>query len=117
MPAHVAASASAAALIRRLRELHGPLMFHLSGGCCDGTAPICLKQGEFPLGSLDVLLGEVEGAPFYTGVAQAALMANAELLLDVVEGESDSFSIEAGDGQRFIARTLSCARDASCAKE
>jgi uncharacterized protein (DUF779 family) len=93
-------------------------MFHLSGGCCDGTAPICLKQGEFPLGSLDVLLGEVEGAPFYTGVAQAALFAEDELLLDVVKGESDSFSIEAGDGLRFIARTLRCGtRDSSAAQE
>ena len=64
-----------------------------------------------------ILLGEVEGAPFYTGIGQAALMTNAELLLDVVDGESDSFSIEAGDGQRFIARTLSCARDSSMAKE
>jgi uncharacterized protein (DUF779 family) len=81
-------------------------MFHLSGGCCDGTSPICLKQGEFPLGDLDVLLGELEGAPFYTGVSQAALLGDAELQIDVVEGMSDSFSIEAGDGLRFIARTL-----------
>ncbi len=108
MPAHIATSESAAALIRQLQELHGPLMFHLSGGCCDGTAPICLKQGEFPLGPLDVLLGDAEGAPFYTGVAQAELFAHDDLLLDVVKGESDSFSIEAGDGQRFIARTLRC---------
>jgi hypothetical protein len=79
-------------------------MFHLSGGCCDGTAPICMKQGEFPLGAYDVLLGEVEGAPFYTGAAQAAFLADAKLLLDVVESESDSFSIEAGEGLRFIAR-------------
>jgi uncharacterized protein (DUF779 family) len=63
-----------------------------------------MKQGEFPLGSYDVLLGEVEGAPFYAGASQATLMANAEFLLDVVESESDSFSIEAGDGLRFIAR-------------
>jgi hypothetical protein len=92
-------------------------MFHLSSGCCDGTAPICLRQGEFRLGSCDVLLGEVEGAPFYTGATQANLLANAELLLDVLEGESDSFSIEAGDGVRFILRTLNSARKSSCAKE
>jgi uncharacterized protein (DUF779 family) len=109
MPIHVATSASAAALIRKLRESHGPLLFHLSGGCCDGTAPLCLRQSDFQIADCDVLLGEVEGAPFYTGAAQAALFDNDELLLDVVEGECDSFSIEAGDGLRFIARTLRCA--------
>ena len=59
----------------------------------------------------------MEGAPFYTGAAQANLLANAELLLDVVESESDSFSIEAGDGVRFIVRTLNSSRKSSCAKE
>ena len=117
LPAHVAASVVAATLIRRLQRRHGPLLFHLSSGCCDGTAPICLRQGEFHLGSCDVLLGEVEGAPFYTGAAQANLLANAELLLDVVESESDSFSIEAGDGVRFIVRTLNSARKSSCTKK
>lgn len=104
MPAHLTVSRAAAALIRRLQELHGPLVFHLSRGCCDGTAPICLRQGELHRGSRDVLLGEVAGAPFYTDAAQAALLANAGLLLDVVESDSDGFSAEAGDGLRFIVR-------------
>jgi uncharacterized protein (DUF779 family) len=104
LPAHLTISRAAAALIRRLREFHGPLVFHLSSGCCDGTAPLCLRQGELHRGSRDVLLGEVVGAPFYIDAAQAALLANADLLLDVVKSESDSYSVEAGDGMRFIVR-------------
>lgn len=117
MPAHVAITAAAEALVRRLQKLHGPLVFHLSRGCCDGTAPICLRQGELRSGARDVLLGEVAGAPFYTDAAQAALLANAELLLDVVKSESDSFSIEAAQGRRFILRTLNRAGESFCAKE
>lgn len=106
MPASISASIAAATLIRQLQHRHGTLLFHLSCGCCDGTAPICLKQDDFRLGSRDVLLGQVAGVPFYSGDSQAKLLSDAELLIDVVEGESDSFSIEAGDGVRFILRTL-----------
>jgi uncharacterized protein (DUF779 family) len=97
----------AAALIKNLKERHGPLMFHLSGGCCDGSAPLCFKEGEFRLGSHDVLMGVVaEETPFYTGSAQAEYLAHVQLVLDVVESESDSFSLEASEGVRFISRTV-----------
>ncbi|MGC9159737.1 MAG: DUF779 domain-containing protein [Terracidiphilus sp.] len=109
MATQLATTAPAAELIGRLRNLHGPLLFHLSAGCCDGTAPICMRQDEFFLGEGDVLLGEAAGVPFYTAAAQAAWLADANLVLDVVESQSDSFSLEAGDGYRFIARTERCA--------
>jgi uncharacterized protein (DUF779 family) len=101
-------------LIRQLRRRLGPLLFHLSSGCCEGTAPLCLRQDEFHLGSHDVLLGEIDGAPVYTSESQATLLTNAELLIDVMESESDSFSVEAGEGVRFTLITLtpksSCVR-------
>ncbi len=71
---------------------------------------MCMRQSDFRLTSSDVLLGEVKGVPFYLGASQAKVLTDTELLLDVVEGDMDSFSLEAGDGSRFIARTLSCAR-------
>jgi uncharacterized protein (DUF779 family) len=76
LSAHPTASKAAARLTRQLRELHGPLLFHLSCGCCDGTVPICLKQSDFRVGSSDVLLGEVEGVPFYTGGTHARWLAD-----------------------------------------
>jgi len=115
VPTHVTVSVTAATLLRKLQQRHGPLLFHLSCGCCDGTAPLCFRQNEFRLGSRDVKLGEVEGVPFYTGDDQAKLLTDAELLIDAVESESDSFSIEAADGVRFVLRTLSTHN--SCAIE
>jgi len=106
LPAHVAASSAAAALLRRLRQRHGPLLFHLSSGCCDGTAPMCLRQSDFHPGASDVLLGSLEGVPFYTSSWQAQLLGDVSLLIDVVESQSDSFSLEAAEGIRFIARTV-----------
>lgn len=106
VPPHVAASAEAVNLLRQLRQRLGPLLFHLSSGCCEGTSPLCLKQDEFHIGSRDVLLGDIDGAPIYTSEAQAKVLNNAELLIDVAEGDSDSFSVEAVDGVRFTLSTL-----------
>jgi len=114
---NVRASEAAARLIRRLQELHGPLLLHLSSGCCDGTAPTCLRQGDFRLGSSDVMLGNVEGVPFYAGPPLAPLLAYAELSLDVIESQSDSFSLEAGDGLRFIVYTLNHAGQPCCPRK
>lgn len=94
---------AAAALLRRLRQQHGPLLLHLSGGCCEGSAPMCLRQSGFRTGGGDVLLGEAEGCPFYVGAAQAPYWAGFQLTLDVLpEGGGDSFSLEAADGARFV---------------
>jgi uncharacterized protein (DUF779 family) len=96
---------AAAALIRSLREEHGPLMFHQSGGCCDGSAPMCYPRGEFRIGQSDVLLGEIEGCPFYMGAAQFEYWKHTQLLVDVVPGRGSGFSVEAPRGVRFLTRS------------
>ena len=105
----VTCTPEAAALIRALRAEHGPLMFHQSGGCCDGSAPMCFTAGEFVLGARDVKLGEVGGAGFYIGGDQAALWQHTDLLLDVVPGRGAGFSLEAPEGVRFLIRSEMCA--------
>ena len=103
------ATPAAVKLIRELREEHGPLMFHQSGGCCDGSVPLCFRLGEFRVGSRDVLLGMVEETPFYVGHSQAEYLTRTQLVLDVVEGSLDCFSLEAGTGVRFLSRSKACA--------
>ena len=109
LPQQVLATDLAVHLIRVLREKHGVLMFHQSGGCCDGSVPLCFRLGEFRVGSRDVLLGMVEETPFYVGHSQAEYLTRTQLVLDVVEGSLDSFSLEAGTGVRFLSRSKACA--------
>lgn len=104
MPERVLVTPAAAALIRRLRAVHGPLVFHQSGGCCEGSAPMCFRQREFRIGAGDVLLGVVEGCPCYVGAATFQYWAACQLTIDVVTDGGDSFSLEAADGVRFISR-------------
>lgn len=102
----VTCTLAAAELIRKLRSLHGrSLMFHQSGGCCDGSAPMCYLEGEFILGDQDVLLGEIEACPFYIGAAQLKRWEKTQLLIDVVSGRGAGFSLEAPEGVRFITRS------------
>ncbi len=96
---------AAARLVRQLREQYGPLLFHQSGGCCEGSAPMCLRRSGFRVGLRDVLLGEIEGCPFYVGAAQYPYWAGSQLTIDVVHDGGDSFSLEAADGVRFITRS------------
>lgn len=103
--ARVKVTPEAAALVRSLREEHGPLMFHQSGGCCDGSAPMCYVEGEFKLGTRDVHMGEIEGAPFYMGGDQFELWKHTELTIDVVRGRGAGFSLEAPRGVRFLVRS------------
>lgn len=104
----VDATEAAIELIRRLRARHGPLLFHQSGGCCDGSAPMCFVQGEFRIGARDVLLGELDGCPFYIGGDQFALWQHTALVIDVVKGRGASFSLEIPEGVRFIVRSEVC---------
>jgi uncharacterized protein (DUF779 family) len=97
----------AAALLRRLKKLHGALLFHQGGGCCDGSVPLCLKQSEFRIGSQDVLLGFVEDTPFYLGAGQPEQVAQLGLLLDVADGDADRFSLEACENVHFVSRPSS----------
>ncbi|MEU3733811.1 DUF779 domain-containing protein [Streptomyces sp. NPDC033538] len=101
----------AAALLRRLRETHGPLMFHQSGGCCDGSAPMCYPAGEFRTGAADVLLAElaVEGVgepvAFWMSRSQYEAWSHTRLIVDVVAGRGSGFSLEAPEGVRFLIRS------------
>ena len=108
MAEQVVATAAAVKLIHELREQYGPLMFHQSGGCCDGSVPLCFKLGEFRVGSRDVLLGTIEDTPFYVGHSQAEYLTRTQLVLDAIPGDIDSFSLEAGTGVRFLSRSGAC---------
>ncbi len=101
----VAATPAALALIERLKARHGPLMFHQSGGCCDGSAPMCYPAGEFLTGDSDVRLGEIGGCPFYMSKAQYAYWKHTQLTIDVVPGRGGQFSLEGPEGLRFLTRS------------
>ena len=101
----VSATPEATALIKRLVAQHGPLMFHQSGGCCDGSAPMCFARGEFLLGDADVLLGEIAGQPFYMSRSQFAYGEHTHLLIDAVPGGGGMFSLEGPTGMRFLTRS------------
>jgi len=104
-PLRVSATPQACALIDELVRRHGPLMFHQSGGCCDGSAPMCFARGDFKTGDSDVLLGEVCGQPFWMARDQYAYWRHTALTLDVVAGRGASFSLEIPTGKRFIIRS------------
>ncbi|GAA2621450.1 DUF779 domain-containing protein [Streptomyces axinellae] len=110
-PERVALTEEAAALLRTLTGKHGPLMFHQSGGCCDGSSPMCYQRGELRTGASDVLLGElsVEGVPdpvpFWMSAGQFAHWSHTHLTVDVVPGRGSGFSLEAPEGVRFLIRS------------
>lgn len=93
------------ALIERLKVKHGALMFHQSGGCCDGSAPMCYPAGDFQIGDSDVLLGEIGGCLFYIGAAQYDYWKHTQLIIDVVTGRGGMFSVEGPEGLRFLTRS------------
>jgi uncharacterized protein (DUF779 family) len=106
----VAVTGAATALLRELREEHGPLMFHQSGGCCDGSSPMCYPAGEFRTGGSDVLLGDLdagtpEPVPVWMSRAQFELWSHTHLTIDVVPGRGAGFSLEAPTGRRFLIRS------------
>ncbi|GAA3183793.1 MULTISPECIES: DUF779 domain-containing protein [Streptomyces] len=117
--ARVAVTEAAAGLLRRLRAAHGPLMFHQSGGCCDGSAPMCFPAGEFRTGGSDVLLerltvaGVAEPVEFWMAADQFARWRHTRLIVDVVPGRGSGFSLEAPEGVRFLIRSrlLEAARE------
>lgn len=110
-PARIGLTAAATELLRLLRKEHGPLMFHQSGGCCDGSAPMCYPAGEFRTGSSDVLLARlgVAGVPepvdFWMSADQFARWQHTHLTVDVVPGRGSGFSLEAPEGVRFLIRS------------
>ncbi|GIT79560.1 hypothetical protein LLS1_12290 [Leifsonia sp. LS1] len=101
---------AAADMLRRLAETHGPLMFHQSGGCCDGSSPMCYPVGMFRVGSADVLLGalDVDGIDpvrVYMSASQYAYWKYTHLTIDLVDGRGSGFSAEAPEGKRFLIRS------------
>ncbi|MCK2240505.1 MULTISPECIES: DUF779 domain-containing protein [unclassified Crossiella] len=106
MAQRVELTAAAAALLGTLRARHGPLMFHQSGGCCDGSAPMCYPRDEFRVGAADLLLGLVDGdTPFWISRDQYAYWSHTHLTVDVVPGRGSGFSLEAPEGVRFLLRS------------
>jgi uncharacterized protein (DUF779 family) len=101
----VSATAEALALIARLQRKHGLLMFHQSGGCCDGSSPMCFPRGDLMVGAQDILLGEIGGHPFYIGAAQFEYWQHTHLIIDVVQGRGGMFSLEGPEGVRFLTRS------------
>ncbi len=103
---NVTATAEALETIERLRVKHGPLAFFQSGGCCEGSAPMCFCEGDMPAGSGDLTLGEIGGAPFYIDAEQYARWGRPRFLIDVCAGAADSFSLEGLEGVHFLTRTV-----------
>jgi uncharacterized protein (DUF779 family) len=101
----VSATPEALALMQRLERRHGPLMFHQSGGCCDGSSPMCYPRGDLMVGAQDILLGEIGGHPFYIGAAQFEYWQHTHLIIDVVPGRGGMFSLEGPEGMRFLTRS------------
>ena len=100
----VTSTEAANKIIDQLREEHGTeLMFHQSGGCCDGSAPMCFEVGDFMVGSRDIKMGEIHGCEFFMSPDQFEYMKNTHLTIDIVKGRGSSFSIEIPLGLRFMA--------------
>jgi hypothetical protein len=110
-PQQVLTTPAAVALMESLRAKYGPLMFHQSGGCCDGSSPMCYPLGEFMTGDSDVLLATIgatddsPGAPFYMSKPQFEYWKHTQLILDVVTGRGGMFSLDNGEGVRFLIRS------------
>ena len=105
LPPQVTATAAALQPIDQPRDRHGPVLFHQSGGCCDGSSPMCFPIGEFIVGDRDVLLGQIGGADFYINPAQFEYWKHTQLIIDVVPGRGGMFSLENGLGLRFLLRS------------
>jgi uncharacterized protein (DUF779 family) len=101
----VTATPAALQLIDRLKGIHGDLMFHQSGGCCDGSAPMCWPAGEFRTGASDVRLGEIGGCAFWMSKSQFEYWQHTQLVIDVVPGRGGMFSLEGPEGLRFLTRS------------
>jgi uncharacterized protein len=101
----VVVTPEAAAVIERLRAVHGDLMFHQSGGCCDGSSPMCFPAGEFKVGGEDVRVGTIAGCSFWMWALQYEYFSNSQIIIDVVPGRGSGFSLEAPEGVRFLTRS------------
>ena len=99
------ATEAALQLIEKLKTRYGPLMFHQSGGCCDGSSPMCYPEQEFKVGGSDVVLGEIGAVRFYMSASQFEYWKHTQLIIDVVPGHGGMFSLEGPEGLRFLTRS------------
>jgi uncharacterized protein len=104
----VSATPAALALLEQIVAEHGPVLFHQSGGCCDGSSPMCYSQQEFIVGDNDVLLGHIGGAPVYISASQFEAWKHTDLIIDVVPGRGGMFSLDNGRELRFLTRSRVC---------
>ena len=105
----VEATQEALDLIEDIKKDYGEVLFHQSGGCCDGSAPMCFQKGDFLIADHDVQMGEIGGVPFYIGGLQFEAWKHTKLIIDVVDGQGGMFSLDNGRGKRFITRSEMCA--------
>ena len=104
LPLRVTATDAARKLIAEIRQDHPEILFHQSGGCCDGSSPMCYPADDFTVGDRDVKLGEVDGVPVYISESQFEAWKHTQLILDVVPGRGGMFSLDNGREQRFLSR-------------
>lgn len=110
----VKATEEALSWLKKLQEKHGPLIMHQSGGCCDGSAPMCYPADDFKIGARDVLLGEIGGVKVYIGGSQYELWKHTQLIIDVVPGRGSGFSVESPEGIRFLTRSRAFTGEEMC---
>ena len=113
-PPRVLATDAALELIGELKVKYGPILFHQSGGCCDGSSPMCYPQSDFIVGDRDVKLGEVGGVPVYISASQFEAWRHTQLLIDVVPGRGGMFSLENGTEKRFLTRSRAFSGEELC---
>jgi uncharacterized protein len=106
----VSATDAALELLAEICADHGPVLFHQSGGCCDGSSPMCYPAGELVIGETDVLLGYIAGMPFYISGPQFEAWKHTDLIIDVVAGRGGMFSLDNGRERRFLTRSRICSR-------
>lgn len=111
MVKRVTATVETLRLLEKLKAKYGDLMFHQSGGCCDGSSPMCYPREEFRVGDSDVLLGEIGGTPFYMAKDQYEYWKHTQLIIDVVNGRGGMFSLEGPEGKRFLTRSRVFSRE------
>lgn len=92
-------------MIKKLENIHGPLLFHQSGGCCDGSSPMCYPRNDFKIGGNDVYLGSIADTPFYMSGSQFEYWKHTKLTIDLVKGRGSGFSVESPEGYRFLTRS------------
>lgn len=111
----VLATEAALAFLDEIRADHPDILFHQSGGCCDGSSPMCYPAGEYRVGETDVKLGEIGGVPFYISGSQFEVWKHTQLIIDVIDGRGGMFSLDNGRERRFLTRSRLFSGGEACA--